>query len=600
MFESPHVLNPMIRLFQYLNMHQKLFNYSSLSSIANKILDLMPPLLVGWVIDSVRRDPPAWIEYLVGTSDPWILAVFLAVLAVAIFAFESLFQWWYQYGFMVLAQRVQHDLRMDAYNHIQGREIEFFENHRMGETMAMLNDDVNQLERFLNGGFNEVLQLAVLFVFAGFVMLTTSWQLAMIGIIPIPIILWGSFLFQRRISPRYRRVREAVGALSSRLENNIAGILVIKSFTAEQFESKRVDAASREYQNANYEAIKLSSVYVPVIRMAVAIGFGGVLLIGSYWVLEDTGILTVGELVLFSMMIQRLLWPLTRLGETLDEFERARASAQRTFGLLDTPTKIQDPAHPKTLAKVQGQVKFDQIHFTYQQSAPVLKGLDFTIQPGETIGFAGATGAGKSTLIKLLLRLYDPTSGGVLIDGIDIRDLQLRELRQTVSLVSQDVYLFHGTIAENIAYGSPHVDLPQIQEAAQLAQLHDFVAQLPETYQTIVGERGIKLSGGQRQRLSIARAILKNAPIMVFDEATSSVDTETERAIQANLMRLTAGKTALVIAHRLSTIRNADRILVLRNGQIVEEGHHDDLIALEGAYADLWHIQSGDVAEYPN
>jgi len=234
---------------------------------------------------------------------PLEVGVFLAVLGVVIFFFESLFEWAYQYGFMNLAQRVQHQLRTDAYNHLQTREIEFFENHRMGETMAMLNDDVNQIERFLNIGFNEILQLLVLFIFAGSVMLGVSWELAMVGLLPMPIVLWGSLLYQRLISPRYRKVREAVGALSSRLENNIAGILVIKSFTAEKFESGRVADASQQYKQANYQAIKLSALYVPLIRMAVAIGFGGVLLLGSYWVLEDKGLLTVGELVFFSMMI---------------------------------------------------------------------------------------------------------------------------------------------------------------------------------------------------------------------------------------------------------------------------------------------------------
>ncbi|MBL4824494.1 MAG: ABC transporter ATP-binding protein, partial [SAR324 cluster bacterium] len=345
--------------------------------------------------------------------------------------------------------------------------------------------------------------------------------------------------------------------------------------------------------------IKLSALYVPLIRMAIAIGFGGVLLLGSYWVLEDKGLLTVGELVFFSMMIQRLLWPLTRMGVTLDEYERARASAIRTFGLLLTPSKIVSPSKPKKLLfPVQGRIEFCNVGFSYQRGVEVLKGLNFTAYSGEIIGIAGVTGAGKSTLIKLLLRLYDPSQGQVLLDGIDLRDLELTEIRKEIALVSQDVYLFHGTIAENIAYGTETLDLQQVEASSRTAQLHDFVRTLPEGYQTIVGERGIRLSGGQRQRLSIARAVLKNAPVMIFDEATSSVDTETERAIQANLAGITRGKTALVIAHRLSTIRYADRILVLRDGQVSEEGHHDELISSNGTYAELWHIQSGDFGKH--
>ncbi|MDC0246704.1 ABC transporter ATP-binding protein/permease [Deltaproteobacteria bacterium] len=588
-------VSPMWNLFRYLKPHWKYFSWLCFASIANKVLDLMPPVLVGWVIDSVRREPPDWISDLLGTFDPWNLAVFLAVLGVVIFFFESIFQWAYQYGFMNLAQSVQHQLRTDAYNQLQTREIEFFENHRMGETMAMLNDDVNQIERFLNIGFNEILQLLVLFIFAGSMMFGVSWELAVVGLLPLPIVLWGSLIYQNLISPRYRKVREAVGSLSSRLENNIAGILVIKSFTAENFESSRVSESSQQYQKANFQAIKLSSVYVPLIRMAIAVGFGGVLLVGSYWVLEENGMLTVGELVFFSMMIQRILWPLTRMGVTLDEYERAKASARRTFGLLQTPSKIVNPVKCKKLVlPVQGSIELRNVSFTYQRGGVVLNDLNFMVDSGEMVGIAGVTGAGKSTLIKMLLRLYDPKQGQVLLDGIDIRQLELSELRAQIALVSQEVYLFHGTIAENIAYGSEKMDFKLVEAASRSAQLHDFVQSLPESYQTIVGERGIRLSGGQRQRLSIARAVLKNSPVMIFDEATSSVDTETERAIQANLSVITKGKTALVIAHRLSTIRYADRILVLRDGKVAEEGHHNELVAKNGTYADLWHIQSGD------
>jgi ATP-binding cassette subfamily B protein len=595
----PEARRPMVRLFGYLRSYRSRMALATSASVANKILDLMPPLLVGWVIDSLRGKPPGWISSLAGTRDPWSMAVVLAGLSVVIFFFESLFQWMYQAGFMGLAQRVQHDLRMDVYNRIQEREIAFFEEHRLGEILAMLNDDVNQLERFLNTGFNELVQLAVLFVFAFAVMFPISWQLSLVAVAPMPVILWGSLLYQRRIQPRYRRVRESVGGLASRLENNLAGIHVIKSFTAEAFETERVRLASAEYQRSNFDAIRLSAVYTPLIRMAIVAGFAGVLLLGSYWILNGSGIITVGELVLFSMMTERLLWPLTRLGTTVDDFERARASARRAFGLLDTEPAIQDPPRPEPLGRARGEVVFDRVEFRYARGradVPVLRTLSFRVAPGETLGIAGPTGAGKSTLIKLLLRLYDVTGGAVRLDGHDVRSVTLADLRRNIALVSQDVYLFHGTIRENIAYSSD-ASLEEVERAARLAQLHGFVAGLPDGYDTLVGERGVKLSGGQRQRLSIARAIVKDAPILILDEATSSVDTETERAIQENLKTLTAGRTALVIAHRLSTIRHADRILVLRDGEVAEEGHHDDLIAQGGTYADLWHVQAGELEE---
>jgi len=585
----------MNRLFDYLKTHATHLYISITSSVLNKIFDLMPPLLVGWVIDTVRGTPPLWIERIAGTQGPLKLATLLSIVSVIIFALESLFQWGYQYGFMSLAQKVQHEIRLKLYSHLQTREMAFFENHRLGDTLAMVNDDVNQLERFLNTGLNELIQLGVLLVVSGSILFAISWQLAIVGVLPVPVIIIGSLIYQRLLSPRYKNVRESVGELNSRLENNISGMMVIQSFTAERFESNRVEEASDKYRRQNLNAISVSAMYTPIIRMAVVMGFAGVLLIGSYWVLTGSGILTVGELVLFAMMTERLLWPLTRLGSTMDDFERAKASIRRIFTGLDTPSSIQEMETPVSPSQINGAINFEHIEFGYPTSNHVIKSLSFTIKPGQTIGIAGKTGCGKSTLIKLLMRFYDPLSGRILIDGIDIRELSLHQLRQSIALVSQDVYLFHGSIFENIAYGRDGVSLDAVITVAQQAELHDFVMTLPQGYHTIVGERGIRLSGGQRQRLSIARALLKHAPIMVFDEATSAVDTETEKAIQTHLNRLTAGKTAIIIAHRLSTIRNADQILVLENGTLAEVGTHDELIRLaDGIYADLWRTQIGE------
>ncbi|HVV68538.1 MAG TPA: ABC transporter ATP-binding protein [Gammaproteobacteria bacterium] len=583
------------QLFHYLIHYKGRLSFAAIASILNKIFDLMPPLLVGWVVATLSGQIPNWIQVLLPNHNIWTLAIFLAILSVLIFGLESVTQWLADRAFMMLAQDVQHDLRIATYEKIQAREIAFFENHRMGETLAMLNDDVNQLERFLNSGFSDLLQLATLMVFSCFVLFATSWQLALIGMAPIPLIIWGSLKFQHYIGPRYRLMRDSVGQLSSRLENNLSGIMVIKSFTAENFETARVTAASNQYRKTNYHAINLSTLFVPLIRMCVACGFAGVLLAGSFWILNNEHGINVAQLVMFSMLIQRLLWPLTRLGVTLDSYQRADASARRTFSLLATEAKIKDPATPVTLSKCRGTISFNHVQFQYGEYKPVLQDLNLHIAAGETIGIAGQTGAGKSTLIKLLLRLYDVTGGSICIDGHDIRQLSLYDLRRHIGLVSQDVYLFHGSIAENIAYGLADVSLNQIIQAAKLAHLHEFISTLPEGYATLVGERGIKLSGGQRQRLSIARAILKNAPILILDEATSSIDTETEKIIQENLKLITSGKTALIIAHRLSTIRDVDRIFVIGNGGLIEQGSHDALLNLNGVYADLWRVQSGEI-----
>ena len=472
----------------------------------------------------------------------------------------------------------------------------FFEQQRTGNLISIVNDDINQLERFLNNSFNEILQLFVLVIFASASLFVFAPGLALIGILPIPFIVLGSVYYQRKIAPYYRRVRDAVGHLSNRLENNISGIAVIKSFTAEQYEQERITTVSRAYRDANFKAIKWSSLYVPLIRMLVAVGFAATLYLGAVQIIDGTGPLTVGGLAFCAMMIQRLLWPVTRLGAIFDEYERARAAARRVFGLMDRPVQLPQAEHPVMLDGIERGIRLHEVTFEYTAGQPILRGIDLFVPAGSTIGIAGSTGAGKTTLIKLLLRFYDPTSGHISIDGKDLRELSLHQLRKQIAVVSQEVYLFHGSIYENIAYGSPHATAEQVAEVARRAQLHDFITTLPDGYYSMVGERGIKLSGGQRQRLSIARALLKDAPIIILDEATSSVDTETERAIQRNLDALTVGKTALIVAHRLSTLRNADRIVVLQDGRIVEQGTHDTLTTdREGIYADLWRVQTGVV-----
>ena len=587
MHEAPR---PLRRLFEHLRRYRTGLAVALGSSIFNKIVDLAPPFLTAWLIDTVAGNTPAWIAQTLGFSEVWSAVVFILVLTVVLHLLESATEWLMKRTFMRIAQRAQHDLRVATYDRLQGREMAFFEQQRTGNLMSVLNDDINQLERFLNGSFNEVAQLVVLLIVAGGSILGIDWLLGGLGLLPIPFIIWGSFVYQRRVAPHYKAVRTAVGELGNRLENNIAGMPVIKSFAAERYEAERVTAASEAYQTANFRAIRYSSIYVPIIRMFIAFGFTATLGLGAYWLLyvPERG-MTIGTLALFAMLIQRLLWPVTRLGSVFDEVERARAAARRVFGLLDSETSIHEAELPVALTSVRGELSLKNIHFGYgPNDPPVLNGITLDIPAGTVLGIVGATGAGKTTLIKLLLRFYDPTRGQLFLDGHNLRKLAFRDIRRNIALVSQDVYLFHGTIAENIGYGRLGASKADVRRAAIDAQLHEFIKSLPAGYDTIVGERGIKLSGGQRQRLSIARAILKDAPVLILDEATSAVDTQTERAIQESLNRLMEGRTALLIAHRLGTLRNADRIVVLEQGQIVESGTHAELLREAGIYADLW------------
>ncbi len=419
--------------------------------------------------------------------------------------------------------------------------------------------------------------------------------IAWFAMVPIPLILWGTFLFQSRLAPRYDAVRDQAGAISDRLANNLSGMATIKSFTAEGYERDHVHHDSHAYCQSNQQAIALSVAFQPVLRFCILLGFVLTLYLGGREVLQ--GQLSVGTYGFMVFIVQDLLWPFTVLSEIVDEYQRAMASVRRVMGLLDTPVAILPGQQPLPLGKVQGEMQFEAITFAYNGRQPVLKQLSLHVPAGATIGIVGATGSGKSTLVKLLLRFYDVQSGRILIDGQDIRDLNALDLRRCIGWVSQDVFLFHGTVAENIGYGSFDASREQIIQAAKQAEAHDFIQELPQGYDTVVGERGQKLSGGQRQRLAIARAILKDPPILVLDEATSAVDNETEAAIQRSLAVITQGRTTIAIAHRLSTIRQADCIYVMDRGQIVEQGTHDELLAMGGIYAGLWRVQSGVVSE---
>ena len=580
----------LLRLLRYSKSYRLQVSGAIVCSILNTIFDLAPPYLIGIAIDVVVQPDSSLISQF-GITNLTHQLVIISGLTLLIWSLESLTEYGYSRLWRNLAQTLQHKLRVDAYSHLQNLELSYLEDRSTGLLLSILNDDINQLERFLNYGAHDILHFltTILIVGTTFIALAPSvsgWAMA-----PIPLVIWGAMVFQTKLEPRYADVREKNSLINSRLANNLSGMATIKSFTAEAYERERVTAESNAYRRSNASAIALSAAFVPIIRIIILIGFTATLFLGGLAV--TNGRISAGTYGFMVFISQRLLWPFTELGEIVDEYQRAVASVRRVMDLLDTPIAI---SHGGLLQKaVQGEVRFDRATFAYQGRNPVLDKFSLHIPAESTIGIVGATGSGKSTLVKLLLRFYDLQQGRILIDGIDIRDLNLSDLRRHIGWVSQDVFLFHGTVAENIAYGSFEASQEQIIQATKAAEAHEFIQQLPQGYDTIVGERGQKLSGGQRQRIAIARTILKNPPILVLDEATSAVDNETEAAIQKSLQTITQNRTTIVIAHRLSTIRHADCIYVMAQGQLTESGTHEQLLAQEGAYAKLWQIQSGEV-----
>ena len=593
--------SPLRQLWRYAGPHRRRARLATVFTCINKVCDVAPELLIGAAVDVVVRGSAggsngSFIGRLFGIAGRRDQLIALAVLNVIVWVGESASEYVASLLWRNLAQTLEHDARMDAYRHVQSLELAWFEDRSTGGLLSILNDDVNQLERFLDQGASEIIKTVLNVVLVGIVFFVISPVLAVLAFLPIPIIVVGSLRYQRRLEPRYAAVREAAGLLNGSLAGNLGGITTIKAFTAENAEVERIAGQSNEYREANREAIRFSSAFIPLIRMAILAGFTMTLLVGGNAALD--GSLALGSYSVLVFMTQRLLWPLTRLGETMDLYQRAMASARRIFGLLAIEPAIL-PGDAALAAPVRGAVRFDDVHFSYGSArdgteVAVLHGITIEVAAGETHAIVGATGSGKSTLVKLLMRFYEPNQGMVSIDGVDVATLSFGALRGPMGYVGQDVFLFHGTVAENIAYGRPDASPEEIVAAAVSAEADDFVRSLPAGYQTIVGERGQKLSGGQRQRLSIARAILRDPRILVLDEATSAVDNETEAAIQRSLDRVTVGRTTLVIAHRLSTVRGAHRIHVLEAGRVIETGTHDELVAVGGLYAALWRVQTGE------
>ncbi|MDZ7745367.1 MAG: ABC transporter ATP-binding protein [Halobacteriales archaeon] len=606
--------NPMRRLFlQYGREKKVAFVVGVFSSVVARALDLLPPILLGVAVDAIFEArgaadqpytlmfvPNAWIP----ATEQGQLYLTVGIIAFAFFG-GAAFHYSRNWGWNSFSQHIQHQIRTDTYDKMQRLNMDFFADKQTGEMMSILSNDVNRLERFLNDGMNSAFRLGVMVVGIAIILLVTNWQLATITLVIVPLIGVFTYYFIKTIQPKYADVRSSVGKVNSRLENNLGGIQVIKTSNTETFESDRVEDVSQGYFDANWDAISTRIKFFPGLRMLAGVGFVLTFFIGGQMVLGDgvgpfTSDLQPGEFVTFILLSQRFIWPMAQFGQIINMYQRARASSSRIFGLMDEPSRIVEDPEADELVVEDGEVIYDEVTFGYDDTETIVQDVSFEVDGGDTLALVGPTGAGKSTVLKLLLRMYDVDDGSISIDGQDLRDVTIPSLRRQVGYVSQDTFMFYGTVEENISYGTFNSDRESVVEAAKAAEAHEFITNLPEGYDTEVGERGVKLSGGQRQRISIARAILKDPEILILDEATSDVDTETEMLIQRSLDRLTTDRTTFSIAHRLSTIKDADKIIVLEDGQIVERGSHDDLIAEDGLYAHLWGVQAGEIDELPD
>ncbi|CDK30153.1 ABC transporter ATP-binding protein [Candidatus Babela massiliensis] len=586
-------MNTLRRIINYAQINKFTLFIASIFSAINKIIDVFPDLLIGMAVDIVVNQEASFLSNF-GILNPRSQIITLGIITAITYILESLTELVHSFLWRKIAQDIQHNIRVNTYNHLQSLEIGYFEDKSVGNLLNILVDDINLLEQFFNDGANDIIKLLVSTLTVSAIFFYISPTISLFAFSSMPIILFITSYFQNQLKKAYFKARQAAGKISSLITHNILGLVTIKAYTAEEFESKNIEQASDSYRNANKISIIFNSIFSPIIRIAIMGSYIVTLVLGGLYVLDGT--LAVGSYSILVFLTQRLLWPFADLAWLVDLYERAMTSGRRILDIAEVPVEITDLTVNQELVptNIKGHIIFDSLSFTYPNGKEIFKDLYIEILPGQTIAFVGSTGSGKSTIVKLLLRFYDISQGKILIDGTDINSVTKKSLRETISLVSQELFLVPGTIYDNIAYGQTNATLERVVKAAKMAQAYNFIMALPEQFNTIVSQSGLQLSGGQKQRLSIARAILKNAPIFVFDEATSALDNETERAIQISLEAIEEDHTTIIIAHRLSTIRNADKIFVLDNGTIIETGKHDELIERNGIYARLWKLQTGE------
>lgn len=570
-----------IRLLKYAKPYWKYLFIAAFSTLSVTAINLLGPWLVRSLIGVVTNIS----KY----SNPRKNIINLSMILIASYILRALFQFLSSYLSHYAAWHLVARMRTIVYDKLQQLSLRYYHDKQTGQLMSRVTNDTATFEMLIAHAIPDLFINALILLGVTIILFVINPTLAFLSLFPIPFLIYSGTVFTKRILPNFRYAQKALADLNAELQDNISGIREIQAFNQQQKEMQKIKDKAYNHAKALLDALKLSAIFHPTVNFFSSIGTIIVVSLGGIMALK--GRLPVEDIVGFILYLSMFYQPITALGQVLENLQQALAGAERVFEILDTEPDVKEKPNPIVLKNVKGKISFKNVNFAYNSNIPVLKNISFEIKPGEMVAFVGPTGVGKTTIMSLINRFYDIDSGTIKIDDVDIKDVSLRSLRDNISMVLQDVFLFNGTVAENIAYGSENATIEDIIKAAKIACAHDFITKLPDGYNTYIGERGVKLSGGQKQRLAIARAVLKNSPILILDEATSSVDTETEKEIQNAINNLAGSRTILIIAHRLSTVKKADKIIVLKDGEIVEEGTHQDLLKRRGLYYYLCSMQ---------
>lgn len=565
------------RFFTYYGPHKKLFTIDFTAAVIVALLELAFPLAVQWFIDSLLP------------SGNWSMIISVSLGLLAFYIISTFLQYIVNYLGHMLGINIETDMRQQLFTHVQRQSFRFFDNTKTGHIMSRITNDLFDLGELAHHGPEDVFIACMTFLGAFWIMLTINVKLALVAVFMVPLLIWLITFCNLRMNKAWSDMYNDIADVNSRVEDSVSGARVVQSFTNEAFEIKRFKANNERFRLSKLSAYKVMSFSLSGIYMMTRF-FVLIVLVYGAW-LSFSGELTYGELVGFILYVNVLFKPIDKISAIMELYPKGMAGFKRFLELMDTTPDVLDQDDAIEMGTLKGNIRFKNVNFHYESSKSILQGINLQINEGETVAFVGPSGAGKTTICSLIPRFYDVTSGAISIDGIDIRSMTKNSLRSNIGIVQQDVFLFTGTIRENIAYGKLHASQEEIEDAARRAHLQEFIASLPNGYETQIGERGLKLSGGQKQRLAIARMFLKNPPILILDEATSALDTETEMIIQTALSELAKNRTTLIIAHRLATIRNANRIVVVTEEGIAEQGTHDELMEKGGIFANLHQVQ---------